>query len=136
MRGRLSVPSVLCSLPPRGPRRWPGVGGLALALLLLAACNGPTVLHAPPDAGRYRVEVRVDPPSLQEGNKATLSYLFTDTQNGKQAVNLPLVNGATVQTTVVNRDLTWFRTGQAAGPVNGAYSVNLRFGPPDSYRLY
>ncbi|MDQ6747380.1 MAG: hypothetical protein M3010_04650 [Candidatus Dormibacteraeota bacterium] len=113
---------------------------LVLALGLLVACNGPTVRGDKPapgsDVGKYAVDVRVDPPSLQIGQKATINYAFTDTSLGKQAADLPLVNDATVHTTLVNRDLTWFRTGQSTGPVSGAYPVNLRFGGPDSYRLY
>ncbi len=109
---------------------------LALALGLVAACNGPTVRHESSSAGQYAVEVHVDPPNLQDGQKATFSYGFTNTRTGKPEVALPVVYGGTVRTTLVNHDLTWFRTGVASGPVAGVYPVNLRFGPPDSYRLY
>ncbi|HMA34499.1 MAG TPA: hypothetical protein VKY74_08460 [Chloroflexia bacterium] len=134
MRGRVFVPSV------RGPRAAAGrpVRGAVLAIILLglAACNGPTIEgNNPGPAGKYTVTVRTDPPSLQIGQKATFNYTFTD-PTGKQVTNLPLVGARTVHTTLVNHDLTWFRTGEAVGPVGGAYPVNLRLDVPDSYRLY
>lgn len=109
-------------------------GGLLLGLL--AACNGPTYHSEPAAAGDYDVAVRIDPPNLQEGQKATINYAFTRHGTGKQATDLPLAHEATVHTTLVNHDLTWFRTGKAAGPVGGAYPVNLKFAGPDAYWLY
>jgi hypothetical protein len=105
-------------------------------LLLLAACTSPTIRNDPPSVGNYEVSIRVDPPSLQYGQKATINYTFTDKTTGKQVTNLPLVQNATVHTVLVNHDMTYFRTGQAAAPVGGAYPVNLHFNDPDSYRLY
>jgi hypothetical protein len=105
-------------------------------LLLLAACTSPTIRNDPPSVGNYEVSIRVDPPSLQYGQKATINYAFTDKTTGKQVTNLPLMYNSTVHTVLVNHDMSYFRTGQAAGPVGGAYPVNLHFNDPDSYRLY
>jgi hypothetical protein len=105
-------------------------------LLLLAACTSPTIRNDPPSVGNYEVSIRVDPPSLQYGQKATINYAFTDKSTGKQVTNLPLMYNSTVHTVLVNHDMSYFRTGQAAGPVGGAYPVNLHFNDPDSYRLY
>ena len=135
MLRRLSDPSAVwpARLAGRARRLAPAI---AVPLLLLAACTSPTLRNDPPSVGNYEVSIRVDPPSLQYGQKATISYAFTDKTTGKQVTNLPLVQNATVHTVLVNHDMSYFRTGQASGPVNGAYPVNLHFGDPDSYRLY
>ncbi len=135
MRDRMSVPSILANRPgARG--RAAGLLVVLGAALLLPACNGPTVQHAPPSVGQYAVSLQLDPPTLQRDNKATFSYTFTDQQTGKPAVNLPLVHDAVVHTTLVSQDLTTFSTGKDVVPVNGSYPVNLRFGSPSAYRLY
>src|SRR6476469_8292363 len=122
--------------PPNAARRMLLGAALALALGALAACDGPTFVDAPRAVGQYDVSVLMDPPSLHQGQKATLTYSFVDQKTGKPAVDLPLLGGAIIQTTLVNHDMQWFRTGTSDAPTAGGYPVNLRFGGPDSYRVY
>ncbi|MDQ2807311.1 MAG: hypothetical protein M3Z04_10440 [Chloroflexota bacterium] len=132
------------ALPILSPRHWGRrlcIGGALLLPALLIACTGVTVRNDPATTSGgtghgYDVAVRVDPPSLQQGQKATINYAFTDRQTHKPTVNLPVVGGVTVHTVVVSHDLKWFHTGQAVGPVGGAYPVNLRFESADSYEMY
>jgi len=129
----------LSALPILSPRHL-CIGGALLLPALLIACTGVTVRNDPPttsgSAHGYDVTVRVDPPSLQQDQKATINYAFTDRKTGKPTVNLPTVGGVTVHTVLVSHDLKWFHTGQAVGPVGGAYPVNLRFENADSYAMY
>jgi hypothetical protein len=135
MLRRVSRVSAFGTRPHPARSALPGAA-LALALVALTACAGPTVVDAPRTAGQYDVSVRMDPPSLQLGQKATLTYSFVDQKSGKPAVDLPRLGGVIIQTTLVNHDMQWFRTGTATAPTAGGYPVNLRFGGPDSYRVY
>lgn len=134
MLRRVSVPSAHPQRARAG--HWAAIFGALATVMLLAACVGPTVREDPESVGHYQVAVRIDPPMLQYGQKATLNYAFTDQATGKQVINLPAEGNTTVHATLVNHDLTWFRTGKAVGPVGGAYPVNLKFNDPDAYRVF
>ncbi len=130
----------LSALPRLSPLRF-GIGSTLVLAALLPACTGTTVRNDPPSVGAathgYDVVIRVDPPTtMQQGQKATINYVFTDRKTGKQTTTLPMVGGVTVHTVGVSHDLKWFHTGQAVGPVGGAYPVNLRFEGADSYEMY
>ncbi len=116
-------------------------GALAVALcfcLTLAACVGPTVVNGSDKAGPFNVRIKIDPPTMQAGQKATLNYLFTDPANGgKPVTNLALLDQRPLQVVVVDRQLAFFKHDYSVGPTAiNSYPVNVLFGHEGTYYVY
>src|SRR5829696_4529886 len=96
-------------------RRLNWTRGLALSAalclsLILTACVGPTVVVGTGKAGPYDVTGKIDPPTMQAGQKATLNYFFTDpAAGGKPVTNLFPAAGTPLQVFVVDRQLGYFK---------------------------
>src|SRR5690348_15768997 len=94
-------------------RRFTGMRGLALILalsfgLVLTSCIGPTITDGLGKAGPFNVRLRIDPTTMQAGQKATLNYFFTDPANAdKPVINLATVAEPPLQVFVVDRELAY-----------------------------
>lgn len=124
-------------------RRLNWTRGLALSAalclsLILAACQGPTVVEGTGKAGPYDVALKIDPPTMQAGQKATLNYLFTDpAAGGKPVTNLATLGGTPLQVFVMDRQLGYFKHDPSPGlSAINSYPVNVLFGREGTYHVF
>jgi len=124
-------------------RRVRVIRGMALAVALclsltLTACVGPTVVNGSDKAGPFNVRLKIDPPTMQGGQKATLNYFFTDPANGdKPVTNLALLDQRPLQVVVVDQQLAYFKHDYSTGPTAvNSYPVNVLFGHGGTYYIY
>ncbi len=124
-------------------RRVQVIRGMALAVALcfsltLTACVGPTVVTGSDQAGPFNVRIKIDPPTMQAGQKATLNYFFTDPKNADAPVtNLALVHERVLHVFVVDRQLAYFKHDHVAGvSASNSYPANVQFGHEGTYRVF
>jgi hypothetical protein len=124
-------------------RRVQVIRGMALAVALcfsltLAACVGPTIVTGRATAGPFNVRLKIDPPTMQAGQKATLNFFFTDPANNNAPVtNLALVHERPLQVFVVDRQLAYFKHDESAGvSASNSYPVNILFGHEGTYYMF
>lgn len=124
-------------------RRGQVIRGMALAVALcfsltLTACVGPTVVTGSDHAGPYDIRLKIDPPTMQAGQKATLNFLLTDPANGNAAVtNLALIYERALHVFVVDQQLVYFKHDYSPGlSASNSYPVNVLFGNKGTYHVF
>lgn len=106
-----------------------------LALFFITSCQGPTTLDVLSQPGPYRVNVRMDPPTLNPPQLGTLTFEVKDAGTGKPA-NLQIVDEALVHTVLVHSDLSYFQHSATARLVQGGASVQVYFPRTGTYHVY
>ena len=119
--------------------RWSLVGFVLLATSLLVAlsgCQGPTSIDAKPAIGKYGVNVKTDPLTLNPPQLATLSYLITNNETKKTVTEFEPVSGALFHNIVIRDDLQYFRHSTTNSTVRDAASVLTFFPTTGRYHTY
>ena len=115
------------------------VGFMALATLLLvalSACQGPTSIEAKPGVGKYSIEVKTDPITLNPPQLATLSYKITNNDTKKVVPEFERVDGALLHNIVIRDDLQYFRHTSTNSTVRDAASVLTFFPTTGKYHTF
>ena len=122
--------------------RFSGIKGVvavlaaSMAVAVLVACNGPTRVDGPEGVENYRVQVSMDPPTLNPPQIGTISYTLTDTRNGKPVTEFTKVFGALFHNILISRDLLHFKHSYTSRVVLDSVSLQTYFPVTGKYNSY
>src|SRR5437660_1591193 len=80
----------------------------ALVLVLLAGCARITSVDTLGRVDKYKVDVQIDPKTLNPPQQGTLSYAIADTTSGKPVTAFETVYGGLLHNVLIGSDLQRF----------------------------
>ncbi len=80
----------------------------ALILLSLAGCARLTSVDNPGQVGKYKVDLQIDPKTLNPPMEGTISYAITDAASGKPVSTFETVYGALLHNILISSDMQNF----------------------------
>lgn len=109
---------------------------LAVSLVALAGCQGPTSVTAPEEQGQFKVVQTMDPVTLNPPQRGTLTYEVFSKETGKPVTTFEPVNEALLHTISIRRDLLFMRHSVTDRLVLNKASVPSYFPTTGEYHLY
>lgn len=93
----------------------------------VAACAGPTNLAVEQEDGPYRVDISMDPHTLNPPQLATLNFTITERDTGRPVEAFTPVYGALIHDVLISRDLLHFQHSYTDRMIGGVMSVLTNF---------